>query len=85
MTKELGVGVWYCDTEEDFNNAIVELDNNPDFSFLGEYDLINDIEDEFEYQGISNDDFMKMTNNRYGNCIEIVEYENRYTVYYGAR
>ena len=85
MEKQLGVVVWYCDTYNDLKDVIFELDSNPDFNFLGEYDLIKEIVDEFEYQGISSDEFIKMTNNRYGNCIEILEYSNRYTVYYGVR
>lgn len=83
--KLKAVATWFCDTEEEFNEHIQELENNPDFTFFGGYDMIQDVEDEFLYQGFSVDEFIQLTNNRYGSVIEILEFEDKYTVYVGAR
>lgn len=47
--------------------------------------MIQDVEDEFLYQGISVDEFIQLTNNRYGNVVDILEFEDKYSVYVGAR
>ena len=83
--KLKAVATWYCDTEEEFNEHINELESSPDFTFFGDYDMIQDVEDEFLYQGINVDEFIQLTNNRYGSVIEILEFEDKYSVYVGAR
>lgn len=83
--KLKAVATWFCDTEEEFNEHIKELENNPDFTFFGDFDMIQDVEDEFLYQGISVDEFIQLTNNRYGSVVEILEFEDKYWVFVGAR
>ena len=78
-------GIYYCDTEEEYDNVIYELHTNPDFSLLGYYDSINDIYDEMEDQGFTEDQTRQLTVNRYGNCLEIIQYIDNYTAYIGAR
>lgn len=78
-------GIYYCDTEDDYITAVYDLETNPDFSELGYYDSINDIYDEMEYQGFTEDQIRQLTVNRYGSCLEIIEFEYRYTVYIGSR
>ena len=83
--KLKAVATWFCDTEEEFNEHIQELESNPDFTYLGDYDMIQDVEDEFLYQGFSVDEFIQLTNNRYGSVVEILEFEDKYWVFVGAR
>lgn len=85
MIDNRGTGVNFCDTEEEYISTIEELESNPDFSLLGYYDSINDIYDEMEYQGFSEDQTQQLTLNRYGDCLEIVQYLDGYTAYIGAR
>ena len=47
--------------------------------------MIQDIEDELLHQGISVNEFIQLTNNRYGGMIEIIEFKNMYSVFVGAR
>lgn len=86
MSKNKGIGIWYYDSEDEFEEEIHELENNPDFTFIGSYDDLQDMYDEFEYQGFSNDEVDRLTHTRYGVCIDILECaNNQYYVYYGAR
>lgn len=79
------IATWYCDTEEELEIEIEELNNNPDFTFIGNFNMIQDIELEFEEYGIYELEFEQMTQNRYGTCIEILEYASDYTVFVGDR
>ena len=86
MREELkAIATWFCDTEEEFNERYFELHGNPDFTYLGDYDMIQDVEDEFLYQGFNEDEFIQLTNNRYGNVVDILEFEDKYWVFVGAR
>lgn len=79
------VATLFCDTEEEFNEEFLERESNSDFTYLGDYDMIQDVEDEFLYQGFSVDEFIQLTNNRYGSVVEILEFEDKYWVFVGAR
>jgi hypothetical protein len=83
--KLKAVATWICDTEEEYEEYFTELENNPDFAYYGDYNMIQDIEDELLHQGISVDEFIQLTNNRYGGMIEIIEFKNMYSVFVGAR
>lgn len=77
---------WYYDNEDEFEEAIHELESNPDFHFIDSYDLIQDIYDELNYQGLTDHEIEQLLDNRYGNCIEILKSANsQYYVYIGAR
>ena len=80
-----GTAVYYCDTESEFNEQITEYESNPDFTLLGYYNMINDIYDETEYQGFTEDQTRQLTHNRYGNCLEIIEYASDYVAFFGNR
>lgn len=68
--------------EEHYN----ELQNNPDFTYLGGFDLIQDIYSELEYQGLTDKQITQLTNNRYGDVLETLECpNNQYYAFLGAR
>lgn len=78
-------GVNYCDTEQEFFEACDELEANPDFTYVGTFDSIQDVYEELNYQGLSDEEIEKLSVARYGNCLEIVEYASTYEAYIGAR
>ena len=67
--KKQGKTTWYYDSEEEFEETIHELESNPDFHFVGSYDLIQDIYDELNYQGLKDEEIEQLLDNRYGNSI----------------
>jgi hypothetical protein len=79
-----GTGTWHCDTEEEYLDLFTDLDNNPDFTFLGTFNLIQDIFEELNYQGFKDEQIEQFTHNRYGTCLEILEYDNQYTAFFGT-
>lgn len=80
------IAISFYDNEEDFETELNELDNTPDFTFIGSYSDIEDIYEEFNYQGFNNNQINTLSNNRYGDCIEILNSpNNNYHVYFGAR
>ena len=98
MTKEIFVsetvkskghvgttGTWYCDTEEEFNEAWTENHNNPDFTYLGDYDLLQDLDAELEGYGFSPEEIAQLSLNRYGHVLEVLEFEYKYYAFIGAR
>jgi hypothetical protein len=80
------VGIWNLDSEEELENEIKELEENPDFTLLGIFSMTQDADEELQYQGLSLDDITKMSLNQYGNVIECLKAPNSdYHVYVGAR
>lgn len=80
------VGKQWCDTEQEFEDALYELENDPDMTFLGQFDMTQDIDEELEYQGFSLDEITKMSLNRYGNVLEVLHAPNTdYYAFIGAR
>lgn len=77
--------VFYCDSLEEKEEMENELESNPDFTLVGHFDSIQDIYDEMEYQGFDEKQIEQLSKNRYGNCLEIIEYVSSYTAYLGAR
>lgn len=71
MTKH-NTATWFYDDEQEMEEHYNELNNNPDFLFLGGFDLIQHIYDELEYQGLAEDFITQLTNNRYGDVLEIL-------------
>lgn len=80
-----GIGIWNCDTEEELNEMLQELDSNPDFSHVGDYDMLQDMYDELNYQGFTDEQIESLSRQLYGNCLDILEYASQYYVYIGAR
>ena len=77
--------VIYIDTIEEFEETIQELESNPDFTCLGDYNLIQDIYEKLEEQGFSELEIKQMAANKYGRCLDIIEFESHYTAYIGNR
>lgn len=78
--------IYFFDTTEEFEETYTELENNPDFSYIGGFDMIEDIYEELEYQGLLEAEITQLTHNRYGNCLEILECpNNQYHAFIGAR
>lgn len=80
-TQPQGTGVWHMDTEEEYENLIEELENNPDATDLGRYDMVQDIYEELEGQGFTEEQVATLSHNRYGTCLEIIEYTNEYRAF----
>ena len=76
---------WICDTEEERFEQIDELEANPDFTYLGHYDSTQAIYEELNYQGFTDEQIDEFTSNRYGTCLEIIEYLNHYDAFIGQR
>jgi len=86
MTNEQGTSIWFFDNENEMEERYNELENNPDFSFLGGFDSIQDIYEELEYQGFSDKEVTQLTHNQYGNVLDILECpNNQYYAFVGAR
>lgn len=72
------------DTREEMEQLFDELEENPDFTYLGHYDMIQDIYEELNYQGFTDEQIDNLCKARYGNVIEILEYASYYDVFIGA-
>ena len=86
MKKLKESGVWYLQDSDEFEDLINDIENNPDFSFFTVASNLDEVVEEFEYQGISLNNLVTMATNRYGNVIEIIydKEHNNYHVYVGA-
>ena len=78
-------GVYHCDNEQEKLQEIEDLQKNADFTYFGSFNSISSIYEEFNYQGLNDDEIMTMSNARYGACIEIIEFEGHYDVFFGQR
>lgn len=76
---------WICDTEEERFNHIDELNANPDFTYLGHFYSIKAIYEELNYQGFTDEQIDDLTSNRYGTCLEIIEYLYHFDAFIGQR
>lgn len=86
MIKFDGIShVWYMDTYEELIEATEELSSNPDFTYLGWFNMLNDIEEELEYQGLTLKEIGELNRARYGNVLEMLEYNSEYFAFIGAR
>lgn len=78
--------IWVFDNENEMEEYYQELYNDPDFTFLGGFDSIQDIYDELKYQGLTEELISQLTINRYGAVLEILESpNNQYYAFIGAR
>ena len=86
MKKLKESGVWYPQDSDDLENLINDLENNPDFSLFTVASDIEEVVEEFEYQGVELNKVVNMATNRYGNVIEIIYDKecNNYHVFVGA-
>lgn len=81
------VGISHYDEIAEFESDLRELEDNPDFSLLGHFDMTQDADEELQYQGFSLDEITKMSLNQYGNVIECLYAPDSqtYWVFVGAR
>lgn len=79
------LAVWFCDTEEERDERRDIFDDNPDFTYLGHFDMTQDIYFELNECGFSDDEIEAMTHAQYGRCLEIIEYASHYDAYIGQR
>lgn len=77
--------ILYCDTLDVFSIWHEELDENPDFDYIGAFDTIESIYEYFNYQGFKNYQTIQLSKNRYGNILEIARIDDEFIVYIGAR
>ena len=86
MIKIDGIShVWYMDTYEELIEATEELHSNPDFTYIGWFNMLQDIENELEYQGLSLKEIGEINRARYGNVLEVLEYCSEYLAFIGTR
>ena len=74
--------IWYPSKLE---KQLQFFEENPDFTYLGHFDMIQDIYEELEYQGFSESEIEQFSKNRYGTCLEIIEYNSHYDAFFGTR
>ena len=81
------VGISKYDESHEFAKDLYELENNPDFTFIGRFELTQDADEELEYQGFTLDQITKMSLNQYGDVIDcLLDPDTQtYWVYVGAR
>lgn len=81
------VGIRHFDNVDEFEGDLKELEENPDFSLLGQYALTQDADEELQEQGFTLEEITKMSLNRYGNVIEVLHAPDSqmYWVFVGAR
>ena len=75
---------WKPTGENDFKDMWTNLDDNPDMEYFGRYNSLNELVGELEYQGLEFDEIVHLTENRYGNVVEIIEYDSTFYVFIGA-
>ena len=78
-------GVFYCDTEGEKFEMLDELEGNPDFTYLGYFDMVQDVYHELNEYGFSDEEVEKMSLSRYGRVVEIIEYLDHYDAFIGVR
>ena len=75
---------WKPTGENDFKDMWTHLDDNPDMSYFGRYNSLKEVVGELEYQGLDFKEIVQLTKNRYGNVVEIIEYDSAFYVFIGA-
>ncbi|MBO1087134.1 hypothetical protein [Enterococcus mundtii] len=72
---------------EQFDEAIKDLEENPDMNLLGYFDSTQEADEELQEYGFSLDQITKMNMSRYGKVIECLQDPDSgtYHVYTGAR
>ena len=75
---------WKPTGENDFKDMWTHLDDNPDMTYSGRYNSLEELTGELEYQGLVFDEIVQLTKNRYGNVVEIIEYDSAFYTFIGA-
>ena len=75
---------WTPTTENDFNELEYDFIDNPDVLYYGTFNSLEDLVDDLEYQDYNFNEIVKLTKNRYGHVIEIIEYDSNFYVFIGV-
>lgn len=81
---EESTGIWFNDTEEEYETMLKDYFNNPDFTYLGHYDMIQDIFYDLNDLGFTDEQITRFTHNRYGTVLMIIQYIDQYEVFFGT-
>ena len=76
---------WTPTTKEVFQELFHEFDNNEDLSECWLFNSLEELVDELEYQGLDFKEIVQLTKNRYGNVIDIIEYDSAFYIFIGGR
>ena len=61
-----------------------DFNDNEDMSHAWIFNSLEELVEEFEYQGFEFEELVQFTNNRYGTVLEIVEFESLFYTFYGS-
>lgn len=75
---------WTPKTHEEFLYMFHDFNDNEDMSDAWIFNSLEELVEEFEYQGFEFEELVQFTNNRYGNALEIIEYDSTFYVFIGA-
>ena len=75
---------WEPTTETDFNDLEYDFIDNPDVLYYGTFNSLAEVVDDLEYQDYTFNEIVKLTKNRYGHVIEIIEYDSNFYVFIGV-
>ena len=81
------VGVTHYDDADEFEDDLRDLEDNPNFSLLGNFNMTQDADEELQDLGFTLDQITKMSLSQYGNVIETLQAPDSqtYWVFVGAR
>ena len=77
--------VYFCNSQNELDGWIEDLKENPDFIELGTYKTVQDLYEELNDQGFKDEELNQMSLARYGQCLEIANYELDYVAFIGQR
>lgn len=75
---------WTPKTQNDFNDLFQDFIDNPDFSDCWFFNSLEELVDELEYHGFNFNELVQLTTNRYGDVVEIIEYDSAIYMFIGA-
>lgn len=74
---------WAASTESVFKDVRCILEDDTDMINFGVFNSLEELMDELEYRGLGLKEILQLTRNRYGNVIEILEYNSRFYMFIG--
>ena len=74
----------YFEEVLDFEQFFDELYLNSDFIYIGHFDLIQDIYEEFNDHGFTDEEIDELCKARHGDVVEILEFNSSYDVFVGV-
>ena len=74
---------WTPSTHNEFHDLFQDFIDNPDLSDCWLFNSLEELVEEFEYQGFEFEELVQFTKNRYGTVLEIIEDEGLFYTFYG--